>query len=220
MNQSMLVTVGLGFVLGLKHATEADHLVAVSTIVSERRSIWQAAGAGALWGIGHTASLLVAGLFVIALGVAIPPRLANLLELAVAFMIIFLGTRLLYLILRARSDLHVHPHVHEHERRRGWRPLMVGIVHGLAGSAALTLLVLSEVVRNGSTALGFVYLLVFGLGSIAGMLLMSGLIGVPISLGIRFFQRTLLPLRLFAGIFSTSFGVFYAFKVVEKLASY
>ena len=91
-------------------------------------------------------------------------------------------------------------------------------MHGLAGSAALTLLVLSEVVRNGTAALGFVYLLVFGLGSITGMLLMSALIGVPISLGIRFFQRTLLPIRVLAGIFSTSFGVFYAFKVVEKLA--
>ena len=77
---------------------------------------------------------------------------------------------------------------------------------------------LSEVVRNGTSALGFAYLLVFGIGSITGMLLMSGLIGVPISLGIRFFHRTLLPMRVVAGISSTSFGVFYAFKVVEKLA--
>ena len=245
MNQSMLATLGLGFLLGLKHATEADHLVAVSTIVSERRSIWQAAGVGALWGVGHTASLLVAGLLVISLGVAIPAPVANLLELAVAFMIIFLGTRLLYVILRARPDLHVHAHTHDgrqhihlhfhdehhahavgmthnerHSGLSGWRPVLVGIVHGFAGSAALTLLVLSEVVRNGTAALGFVYLLVFGLGSITGMLLMSGLIGVPISLGIRFFQRTLLPIRVLAGILSTSFGVFYAFKVVEKLAAF
>lgn len=239
----MLVTLGLGFLLGLKHATEADHLVAVSTIVSERRSIWQAAGVGALWGVGHTASLLVAGLLVIVLGVAIPARVANFLELAVALMIIFLGTRLLYVIFRARPDLHVHAHTHDgkphihlhfhdehhahtdglthndrHDGLSGWRPVLVGVVHGLAGSAALTLLVLSEVVRNGNAALGFIYLLVFGLGSIAGMLLMSGLIGVPISLGIRFFQRTLLPIRVLAGILSAGFGVFYAFKVVEKLA--
>src|SRR5437879_9917969 len=198
MDQSMLATLGFGFLLGLKHATEADHLVAVSTIVSERRSIWQAAGVGALWGVGHTASLLAAGLFVIALGVAIPARVANFLELAVALMIIFLGTRLLYVILRSRPDLHVHAHTH------GGRPVLIGIVHGLAGSAALTLLVLSEVVRNGTPALGFAYLFVFGLGSITGMLVMSGLIGVPISLGIRFFQRALLPIRVLAGISSTT----------------
>ena len=98
--------------------------------------------------------------------------------------------------------------------------MLAGIVHGLAGSAALTLLVLSEVVQNGTAALGFVYLLVCGLGSITGMQLMSGLIGVPISLGIRFFQRTLLPVRVLAGILSTGFGVFCAFKVVEKLAAF
>src|SRR5712691_279874 len=113
MNESVLATLGLGFVLGLKHATEADHLVAVSTIVSERRSIWQSAAVGALWGLGHTASLLVAGFFVIALGITIPVRVANLLELAVALMIVFLGTRLLYMLLRARRAVHVHTHTHD-----------------------------------------------------------------------------------------------------------
>jgi ABC-type nickel/cobalt efflux system permease component RcnA len=243
MNESVLATLGLGFVLGLKHATEADHLVAVSAIVSEKRSIWQSAGVGALWGAGHTASLLAAGFFVIGLGVAIPERLANLLELVVALMIIFLGSRLLYRVLHGQRAVHVHAHTHDgkphihlhfhdehhahpvelthndaHNGLSGWRPVLVGIVHGLAGSAALTLLVLSEVVRNGTATLGFVYLIVFGLGSIGGMLLMSSLIGLPISLGFRFFQRTLLPLRVLAGILSTSFGIFYAFKMVEKLS--
>ena len=245
MNEFLLATLGLGFVLGLKHATEADHLVAISTIVSERRSIWESASVGALWGVGHTASLLVAGFFVIALGIAIPERVASLLELAVALMIIFLGTRLLYRILRARPDLHVPGHTHDgrqhihlhfhhephthavdmthndvHNGLSGWRPVLVGIVHGLAGSAALTLLVLSEVVRNGTVTLGFLYLLVFGSGSIGGMLLMSGLIGLPITLGFRFFQRTLVPMGALAGILSTSFGAFYAFKVVAKLSIY
>jgi ABC-type nickel/cobalt efflux system permease component RcnA len=243
MNGSILSTLAFGFVLGLKHATEADHLAAVSTIVSERRSLWQSASVGVLWGMGHTASLLFAGLFVIAFGVAIPERVANILELAVALMIIFLGTRLLYIVLRGRHSVHVHEHTHEgkthvhlhfHDKQHahavgvthagshtglsGWRPMLVGIIHGLAGSAALTLLVLSEVVRNGTAVLGFVYLLVFGLGSIGGMLLMSSLIGLPITLGVRFFQRTLLPMRVVAGLFSTTFGVFYAFKIVEKLA--
>src|SRR3989442_108979 len=148
MNESMLATLGLGFVLGLKHATEADHLAAVSTIVSERRSLWQSAAVGALWGMGHTASLLVAGVLVIGLGVAIPEALANILELAVALMIVFLGVRLLRLHIHPHAHggsthIHLHfqnePHAgHGHSGLAGWRPVLVGIVHGLAGSAALT----------------------------------------------------------------------------------
>src|SRR5438094_476122 len=244
MNGSVAL-LALGFALGLKHATEADHLAAVSSIVSERRSIWQSASVGLLWGLGHTVALLVAGFFVIAIGIAIPEEVANLLELLVALMIIFLGTRVLYMILRNRPDIHVHahthngqPHIHlhfhdeshthglglthndEHNGLSGWRPVLVGVVHGLAGSAALTLLVLSEVVRNGSALLGFMYLLLFGLGSIGGMLAMTSLIGVPISLGVRSFQGALLPMRALAGILSTSFGLFYAFRVIEKLSAF
>src|ERR687890_323791 len=91
---------GLGFALGLKHATEADHLVAVSTIVSEQRSVWRSSIVGALWSLGHTAALLAAGVVLILLRVSIPERVAAALELAVALMIIFLGARILYLLLR------------------------------------------------------------------------------------------------------------------------
>ncbi len=212
MHETVIATLGLGFVLGLKHATEADHLAAVSAIVTEKRSLWQSTVVGALWGAGHTASLLVAGFFVIALGVVIPERLANLLELAVALMIVFLGARLL------RHAPTMTTHDHAHAGLSGWRPVLVGIVHGLAGSAALTLLVLAEVVRNGTPALGFAYLLVFGVGSIGGMLLMSSLIGLPISIGARFFERTLLPMRVFVGVMSTSFGVLYALRIMGKLS--
>ena len=212
MNETVMATLGLGFVLGLKHATEADHLAAVSAIVTEKRSLWQSAVVGGLWGAGHTVSLLVAGFFVIALGVAIPERLANLLELVVALMIVFLGTRL----LRHAPSMTTHDHAHNGFSE--WRPVLVGIVHGLAGSAALTLLVLAEVVRNGTPALGFAYLLVFGAGSIGGMLLMSSLIGLPISLGARFFQRTLVPIRVLVGVMSTGFGVLYALRIMQKLS--
>src|SRR5918997_2447867 len=109
---SALPLLGLGFVLGLKHATEADHLVAVSTIVSEHRSVWRSAAVGALWGLGHTASLFVAGAALIALRVQIPDGVATALELAVALMIVLLGTRILYLVLRGRRDVHVHEHTH------------------------------------------------------------------------------------------------------------
>jgi len=212
MNETVMATLGLGFILGLKHATEADHLAAVAAIVTEKRSLWQSAVVGGLWGAGHTVSLLVAGFFVIALGVAIPERLANLLELAVALMIVFLGTRL----LRHAPSMTTHDHAHNGFSE--WRPVLVGIVHGLAGSAALTLLVLAEVVRNGTPALGFAYLLVFGAGSIGGMLLMSSLIGLPISLGARFFQRTLVPIRVLVGVMSTGFGVLYALRIMQKLS--
>src|SRR5262245_21807494 len=104
MNESILATLGIGFLLGLNHATEADHLAAVSTIVSQRRSLCQSAMVGALGGVGHTASLLVVGFFVIAMGLAIPDSIANLLELAVAIMIVFLGMRIL--------RLHLHSHRH------------------------------------------------------------------------------------------------------------
>ncbi len=225
MNGSLLVAMGLGFVLGLKHATEADHLVAITTIVSEQRSIWRSGLVGALWGVGHTASLLAAGVLVIILGIAIPDPVAGVLEFLVALMIIFLGSRILYLTLRHRTRVHVHTHSHEghgnaqlhahgseHHPRRlsGWRPLVVGMVHGLAGSAVLTLLVLTEVVRDGSRVRGMAYLLVFGIGSIGGMLLMSTLIGLPLVLTTRRFERIEVPMRLVVSISSIAFGLYYA----------
>ena len=207
MNESLLVTLGLGFVLGLKHATEPDHLAAISTIVSERRSPWQSAAVGAMWGTGHTASLIAVGFAVIVLGVVIPERVANLLELVVALMIIFLGTRLLWRVLNGQST-----HSHPHSRR----PILIGIVHGLAGSAALTLLVLAEVVRQSSAVIGLLYMLVFGVGSVGGMMIMSCAIGLPFTLGIPIVQRSLLPLRLLTGTLSTTFGVFYAWSILQR----
>lgn len=237
MNMSLIVALGIGFLLGLKHATEADHLVAVTTIVSEQRSIWRSALVGALWGVGHTASLLAAGVVVIIMEIKIPAGVGGVLEFLVALMIIFLGARILYSTLRHGTHLHLHTHSHDghahthfhfhdksdahevttvpgHEHHRsglsGWRPLIVGMVHGLAGSAVLTLLVLTEVVRHGSRARGMAYLLVFGLGSIGGMLLMSTLISLPIVLTTRRFARIEVPMRVVVSVSSIVFGVYYA----------
>ena len=239
MNNSLAFALIIGFLLGLKHATEADHLVAVTTIVSEQRSVWRSGLIGVLWGVGHTASLLAAGVLVIILGIAIPQPIAAVLEFLVAVMIIFLGSRILYLTLRRRTHVHVHSHEHDgyahthfhfhnhsdaHETRihrqepehhvqsglSGWRPLIVGMIHGLAGSAVLTLLVLAEVVQNGTRALGMAYLLIFGIGSIGGMLLMSILISLPIVLTTRRFERIQVPLRFVVSIFSIVFGIYYA----------
>jgi ABC-type nickel/cobalt efflux system permease component RcnA len=237
---SALPLLGLGFVLGLKHATEADHLVAVSAIVSEHRSVWRSAAVGGLWGLGHTASLFAAGVVLIALNVRIPGRVATALELVVALMIVLLGTRILYLVLRGRRDVHVHAHTHDgrththlhfhdgrdahaaaddravshawHRGLWGWRPFAVGAVHGLAGSAALTLFVLTDVLRGGSRLAGFAYLLIFGAGSVGGMLLMSTLVGLPFVLSARRFRRVDTPVRLFAGAASILFGLYYAWQ--------
>lgn len=241
MDYSPLFALALGFGLGLKHATEADHLVAVTTIVSEHRSVWRAGLVGALWGVGHTATLFAAGVVLILLRVTVPEHVRALLELAVALMIIFLGGRVLYLVLRRRRELHVHTHTHggrehthlhfhdrgdahdaagladqpSHEEHRGlwgWRPVLVGMVHGLAGTAALTLFVLNEVMRDGSRTLGFVFLLVFGLGSVGGMLLTSALISLPYAYAARRFRHIRTPAHVVTGLLSVAFGLYYAWE--------
>ena len=240
MQNSILLTLGLGFALGLKHATEADHLAAVSTIVSERRSLWESARVGALWGLGHTSSLFVAGLLVIVVGVTIPERVAGFLEFCVALMIITLGMRLLYLTLRKSQRVHAHAHTHDgrphlhlhfhrshdahpvmhtHEGRHSglsrWRTYLVGVLHGLAGSAALTLLVLTELMRNGSPVLGLSYILIFGIGSIAGMLIMSSLIGLPFALSSRLPTRLPELLQFSAATASVVFGFYYGWQIIS-----
>jgi len=232
---------GLGLVFGLKHATEVDHVVAVSTIVSEHRKLSRAALVGGLWGIGHTLSLVIVGAIVLALRIAIPERVANWFEFGVALMIIGLGANAFARALRKRSDIHVHKHQHDglahahihfHDTdsplhddslsvpshaathahaltRIGFKPLLVGAMHGLAGSAALTLLVLTQI---NSAALGLLYLTVFGVGSIFGMLLMSGLIGLPFALSARKLTGIHYGLQATAGAVSIAFGLWYAYE--------
>ncbi|MGI8656530.1 MAG: sulfite exporter TauE/SafE family protein [Pyrinomonadaceae bacterium] len=232
---------GLGLVFGLKHATEVDHVVAVSTIVSEHRKLSRAALVGGLWGVGHTVSLVIVGAIVLALRIAIPERVANWFEFGVALMIIGLGANAFARALRKRSDIHVHKHLHDglahahihfhdtdsplHDdsltadshaathahaiRRIGFKPLLVGAMHGLAGSAALTLLVLTQI---NSVALGLLYLIVFGVGSIFGMLLMSGLIGLPFALSARKLTGIHYGLQATAGAVSIIFGFWYAYE--------
>jgi nickel/cobalt exporter len=225
---------GLGLVFGLKHATEVDHVVAVSTIVSEHRSVWRSALVGGLWGMGHTASLIIVGVIVLALRVAIPEHVSNWLEFGVALMIIGLGINAFVRALRGRSDVHVHQHTHEgashahihfHEdgtehaepsvahshvvSRIGFKPLLVGAMHGLAGSGALTVLVLAQI---DSAILGLLYLTVFGIGSILGMLLMSFLVGLPFALSARRLSGFNYGLQTIAGALSICFGFWYAYE--------
>ncbi len=226
---------GLGLVYGLKHATEVDHIVAVSTIVSEHKKLGRAAIVGGLWGAGHTASLVVVGAMVLGLRVAIPERVAGWLEFCVALMIISLGVIAFRRALQRRSDIHlhqhghddhVHKHVHFHDRgsahthpsldshshaiaKIGLKPGLVGAMHGLAGSGTLTLLVLTQI---NSPLLGVIYLAVFGIGSIFGMLSMSALVGLPFVFSSRKFGGVHYGLQALAGIMSIAFGIWYAYE--------
>jgi ABC-type nickel/cobalt efflux system permease component RcnA len=225
---------GFGLMLGLKHATEVDHVVAVSSIVSEHRSVWRSALVGGLWGLGHTASLLIVGLLVLGLRVAIPLNIAGWLEFAVALMIIGLGISALLRLQRRRADVHLHRHSHDgrahvhlhfHESgtehveqasshshsisQIGFKPLLVGAMHGLAGSAALTLLVLTQ---TPSVWLGVIYLGLFGFASTAGMLMMSSLIGLPFALSGRRLSSLNFGLQAVAGFVSVAFGLWYAYE--------
>jgi ABC-type nickel/cobalt efflux system permease component RcnA len=238
---SVFALLGLGLMFGLKHATEVDHVVAVSVIVSEHRNVLRSALVGGLWGVGHTASLVVVGLLVLVFRVAIPLPVANWLEFGVALMIIVLGALALARSLRRRTDVHVHRHSHdglshvhihfhehgtEHEggpslhrkshpahshaiSRLGFKPLLVGAMHGLAGSAALTLLVLTQIQ---TLWLGLLYLALFGVGSTLGMLLMSGLVGLPFALSGQRLNRINYGLQIAAGGISIGFGLWYAYE--------
>ena len=226
---------GLGLVFGLKHASEVDHIVAVSTIVSEQRNVMRSSLVGGLWGLGHMASLVIVGALVLVFRVAISPSIAGWLEFGVAVMIVGLGVLALLRVFRGRADVHIHRHdhdglshvhVHFHEPQQEHRhaaaqhshavskvalkPLLVGAMHGLAGSAALTLLVLTQV---DSILWGTLYLVCFGIGATSGMLLMSGLIGLPFALSARRLSGISYGLQTVAGVLSIGFGLWYAYQI-------
>ncbi len=241
----------LGFFLGMRHATDSDHVVAVTTIVSRQRSIGSAAWTGVFWGIGHSLTLLVVGGAIILFGVVVPERLGMSLEFCVALMLILLGALNLRATFRAVENVsvendhesvhhhmhlhgdYVHSHAHGHERAahghaeeavppakldrrfgrsrfyQALRPLVIGTVHGLAGSAVVALLVL-PIIRDPIWALA--YLLIFGVGTIAGMMLITAAIAVPISYSTRF-QFLHRHLGTAAGVLSLGFGGFLVYQI-------
>ncbi|MGB7068574.1 MAG: hypothetical protein WBD22_03710 [Pyrinomonadaceae bacterium] len=217
----------IGFVLGLQHAIEADHLAAVSTIVSEKKSLFSASLIGGLWGLGHTISLFAVGVLVIFLKLQISESVEAKLEVIVGGMLILLGLNALKnLFMADRLHIHSHEHgarqhvhIHSHEtiapatthHRFSARSIVIGMVHGLAGSAALMLLVLPTI---SSTSVALAYILIFGVGSIGGMMAMSFLIGLPVYLTANRFEHINKGIRFCAGLFSLGLG---AFIVYEKL---
>lgn len=222
MELSTLAVLGVGFVLGLQHAVEADHLAAVSTIVSEKKSLLAASLAGGLWGVGHTIALFVVGALVILLKLQISDSVESQLEAGVGVMLVILGLN----ALRKLYTTHFHAHVHEHGERQhvhfhdhneaaaeshhGFSPrsILIGMVHGVAGSAALMLLIVPTI---SSPIVGLLYILIFGIGSIGGMMVMSFLIGLPLHFTANRFDILNKGIRLCAGLFSFGLGavIFY-----------
>jgi high-affinity nickel-transport protein len=190
----------LGFVLGLRHATEADHLAAISTIVTERRSLLSSLLVGGLWGFGHTLAPLIAGLCVLLLRYQMTDRMTHAFELCVGVMLVLLGANVLRaLACRGASHTHDQTTVAMQSQRDAWliaRPLLVRIVHGLAGSAPLLMLTLTAM---SSPLAAFSYMAVFGVGSMMGMSIMSFLLSVPARLTVEHFARTNLALRGLSG---------------------
>ena len=198
---SVGATLLLGFLLGMRHALEPDHLAAVATLVTRSRSVGQMVRLAVAWGTGHTLTLVLFGGTVLVLGLVLPEQAALALELAVGVMLVLLGAEVLYRLWRRRVHFHVHHHVdgerhfhahahggeslphdpdhHQHDHGFPLRALLVGMVHGMAGSAALILLSL-EAVR--SPAWGLAYIVLFGIGSIAGMAALSVVIAIPMRL--------------------------------------
>jgi high-affinity nickel-transport protein len=201
---SALSVATLGFLLGLRHATDADHVVAVTAIVARERTLRRAAWIGALWGIGHTLTVFVVGGVLIAFRLVIPPRLGLFLEFGVALMLIFLG----FSNLRGGVAAGAHGHPHEFDHRR---PLLIGTVHGLAGSAAVAILVLAAIPQ---TSWALAYLVVFGAGTIAGMMLVTVILAAPAMYASNRVATLHVGIRLAAGALSLGFGLLLARELI------
>ena len=212
----------LGLLVGARHALEPDHLAAISTLVTTTRNARGAALLGALWGIGHTFALLAVGIALVALDGALPARVGAAFELAVAAMLVLLGARAVVRGIRPITGEgppaphghggaeHVHAgageHVHLGARPIAWRPLTIGIVHGLAGSGALTALAFAKLPTASARVL---YMVVFGAGSVAGMAIATGIAGVALQ-HIARGQATRRWLAITTGLVSCAVGVSWA----------
>ena len=206
---SLISALGLGLFLGVRHATDADHVVAVTTLVARRRNLRAAMSLGAVWGLGHALTLLVVGGAIILLGLVVPPWLGLSLELGVALMLIALGV--MNLRGAARHE-HGGARVPAAGAREGQklRTLLVGVVHGLAGSGAVALLVLSTI-RDAGWA--FAYLACFGAGTVAGMMCLTTAMSLPLAAAARRFGPLERSLAHVTGTLSVAFGIFLVYQI-------
>jgi high-affinity nickel-transport protein len=222
----MFGILGLGFLLGMQHALEADHIAAVSSIAARRTHIGDIVKHGLTWGLGHTLTLFVVAGAAILVGHALPEHFAQPLEIAVGIMLIGLGAHLIWRLWRDRVHFHAHghddgrvhfhahshagdkiPHVraaHAHAHGFRWRTLLVGLMHGMAGSAALLVLAASQA---SSAAVGLGYVVLFGVGSMVGMAALSAVIAVPLAVSARWLTWANSALQGSIGLVTLAIGV-------------
>lgn len=222
----MFGILGLGFLLGMQHALEADHIAAVSSLAARSTHIGDIVKHGLTWGLGHTLSLFVFAGVAILLGQAIPEHFARPLETAVGVMLVGLGAHVLWRLWRDRVHFHRHGHsdgtvhfhahshagetvaharaAHAHAHGFRWRALLVGLMHGMAGSAALLVLAAS---RASSPAAGLGYVALFGIGSMVGMGALSTVIAVPLAVSARWLTLANRGLQGAVGVVTIAIGI-------------
>ena len=225
---NLLTFLGVGFVLGLRHALDADHLAAVSTVLAERPSMRASGLVGLWWGLGHTLTLMLVGAVVLVSGVQIPEPLAVLAECGVGALLVFLGGTLAFKLYRERWHVHSHlhdgePHVHLHSHQRQddhvhahWtarslRPLLIGMAHGIAGSAALMLVILSNTSGIGQ---GLLYIAVFGIGSILGMIAIGLTLSLPVMWSLAAGRRAFVAVQGMASLGSVGLGLWMLYTLI------
>lgn len=230
MGYELYALIGVGFFLGMKHAFDADHLVAVSTILSQSKGLLKSSAVGLAWGLGHTATLLAVGSAVLFFSMPLGDNFGTFAEAAVGAMLLILGASVV--LRHRRMKVHLHPHghgdehhlhfhshafstghSHEHSGLRSARAFIVGLVHGLAGSAALMLLVLTRV---RSPIYGLLYIAAFGFGSILGMMSVSTALGLAISGAQIRFRRAGESLKLATGLLSIAFGLYLIIELALR----
>jgi ABC-type nickel/cobalt efflux system permease component RcnA len=236
MGLEWLTVFGIGFILGLRHAFDPDHFVAVSTIASRTGNLVKAAASGLYWGIGHTLTLFIVGMLFISFKATVPETLALSMEMVVGIMLVILGWTTFRNFQKKKIHVHVHQHEegephthfhsheetarhdHTHVKKLGQKSLIVGMIHGLAGSGALVLLTMSSLHTVTEAA---IYIVVFGVGTIIGMLLFATLIGLPFVLLSKYSVHLEKKLGMLAGIVSIVFGVYFMYEIafVEGLFS-
>ncbi|AEP01087.1 MULTISPECIES: urease accessory protein UreH domain-containing protein [Heyndrickxia] len=211
MDVSFISVLALGFVLGIKHAIEPDHIIAVSTIASRSKKLSQSSLAGVFWGIGHTATLFIVGICLLIIKGEIPEKWAMSLEFLVGIMLVYLGITTLTAFKRARINHHYHIPGHKHPSGNYSyiKSVCIGLVHGLAGSGAMVLLTMSTVKSVVESA---VYILIFGIGTIFGMLFFTTILGIPFIISAKRVEvnKTLTQIT---GAISTVFGIYYMYNL-------
>jgi ABC-type nickel/cobalt efflux system permease component RcnA len=212
---------GFGFLLGLEHAFEPDHVIAVTSIISKHKNLKKASILGAIWGIGHTTTLIIAGLIILTLKITIPDKIALSLEFIVGMIIVLLGFLVIKDLFVNKKHIHTHTHdgsthIHLHSHKKDeshnhyHKSFTVGLIHGMAGSASLMLLVLSTME---SFIVGIIYIILFGIGSIIGMGVVGGLISLPFVITSKKFSSLNIKIRYITGAVSIIFGVFLMVKI-------